>query len=439
MSNGLKYYQPNNNALREDIAVALVKLKGYSTVGYDLSIIQTMFTDWQSISSAAQPYVAVAVEQGLISGYDDGTFKGQQGITRAEASTLLWRAYQYGNDNKVYEPEVMEKEEFPEITPEPEEEKPEPITTPEPITEPDDYEEPIEDVDEPVEEEDPEPEYSWKIDTVASNVGFVEEKHYGSEGGVSYTYRLSAGKNSVLYTDGSSLYEANETGSEEIFSCDDLEWQGEPVSKKYTLSQSIQTYDYNYNDDCIYAIIKQNYGGEREYILMNVTNGDFLCLTEECGDIIGFYKDGRIETTDGVILTDGSVADNRLDNFRTLYMIYNNILYKYGCWSYEIGVDYYLSKFNLSTNSFDDIDMDTNQYFDTASSAAGSFYKDTSTGIVKLNLKGDSSDLLSYEEIRVDDSTSIPTNNLYGMCVDSDESIYFYDENYKSIRKIERL
>lgn len=101
--NGSSYYLPNTPALREDIAVALVKLKGYSTVGTDMTSITRMFSDSQSISGNAKIYVATAVENGLISGYDDGTFKGQNGITRAEAATLLWRAYQYGNQNKNYD------------------------------------------------------------------------------------------------------------------------------------------------------------------------------------------------------------------------------------------------------------------------------------------------------------------------------------------------
>lgn len=90
--NGSSYYLPNTPALREDIAVALVKLKGYSAVGTDMTAITRMFSDSQSISENAKIYVATAVENGLISGYDDGTFKGQNGITRAEAATLLWRA-----------------------------------------------------------------------------------------------------------------------------------------------------------------------------------------------------------------------------------------------------------------------------------------------------------------------------------------------------------
>lgn len=100
--NGSSYYLPNTPALREDIAVALVKLKGYSTTGADMTSLPRMFSDYQSISENAKIYVAAAIENGLISGYEDGTFKGQNSITRAEAATLLWRAYQYGNANKTY-------------------------------------------------------------------------------------------------------------------------------------------------------------------------------------------------------------------------------------------------------------------------------------------------------------------------------------------------
>lgn len=99
---GELYYCPDQYALREDIAVALVKLKGYSITGADESILKTMFTDWQSISADARGYVAAAVENGLISGYEDRTFRGQDSINRAEAATLLWRAYQYGNENKKF-------------------------------------------------------------------------------------------------------------------------------------------------------------------------------------------------------------------------------------------------------------------------------------------------------------------------------------------------
>lgn len=109
IADGKKYYKPEDKALREDIAVALVKLKGYDTSVYDESILKAMFIDWQSISEGARKYVSVAVENGLISGYEDNTFRGQASITRAEAATLLWRAYQYGNENKVFEKENFDE------------------------------------------------------------------------------------------------------------------------------------------------------------------------------------------------------------------------------------------------------------------------------------------------------------------------------------------
>ena len=100
-SGGQLYFKPSDGALREDMAVAVVMLKGYDTRLADLSMINTMFKDVDAISVSAQPYVALAVENGIISGYNDSTFRGQATITRAEAAAILWRAFQYGSDNKV--------------------------------------------------------------------------------------------------------------------------------------------------------------------------------------------------------------------------------------------------------------------------------------------------------------------------------------------------
>lgn len=98
---GAMTYKPTAGALREDIAVAVVKLRGYDTRLADLSLLATMFNDVDAISTAAQPYVALAVENKIISGYTDSTFRGQSTITRAEAAAILWRAFQYGSDEKV--------------------------------------------------------------------------------------------------------------------------------------------------------------------------------------------------------------------------------------------------------------------------------------------------------------------------------------------------
>ena len=93
-------YKPDQAAVREDVTVSMVRLKGYDTSNVDYSYLN-QFSDTASISNSLKAYVAVAVEKGLIDGFEDGTFRGQNTLTRAEAAALLWRAFQYGSDNKV--------------------------------------------------------------------------------------------------------------------------------------------------------------------------------------------------------------------------------------------------------------------------------------------------------------------------------------------------
>jgi len=92
-------YRPNQAATREDVTVAMVKLKGYDLSEVDYSVLSA-FKDVASISNSIKVYVAIAVEKGLINGFNDGTFRGQATLTRAQAATLLWRAFQFGSDNK---------------------------------------------------------------------------------------------------------------------------------------------------------------------------------------------------------------------------------------------------------------------------------------------------------------------------------------------------
>jgi hypothetical protein len=130
-------FRPNIPTLREDVTVALVKLKGYNADDADFSYI-AKFKDQDSISTNCKKYVAVAVETGLISGFEDGTFKGQNTLTRAEAATLLWRAFQKGNDDKVVDGIQLPAdgiEQTPEPTPTPEI-TPTPTPTPSPTLTP---------------------------------------------------------------------------------------------------------------------------------------------------------------------------------------------------------------------------------------------------------------------------------------------------------------
>ena len=90
---GLPTFHPTEYATREDIAVALVRMMGFTdSDASDKNYAGRKFYDGNSISPSLMPYVSIACERGLISGYPDGSFGPTQGITRAETVVLLNRA-----------------------------------------------------------------------------------------------------------------------------------------------------------------------------------------------------------------------------------------------------------------------------------------------------------------------------------------------------------
>ena len=96
---GEVYFKPNQAITREDVTVSLVKLKGYDLSELDYSNI-TQFKDFNTISNSMKQYISVAIANGLIEGFDDGTFRPHDTLTRAEAATLLCRAFRLGDVNK---------------------------------------------------------------------------------------------------------------------------------------------------------------------------------------------------------------------------------------------------------------------------------------------------------------------------------------------------
>ena len=84
------WYYPENDATREDVVLSLAKYKEYVT---DNTSALNDFADAASITDEAKPYVAAAVENGLVSGFDDGTLRLSSPVTRAEASVFICRAF----------------------------------------------------------------------------------------------------------------------------------------------------------------------------------------------------------------------------------------------------------------------------------------------------------------------------------------------------------
>ena len=90
---GKLFFRPNEAATREDIAVALVKMMGLSERDVkDPDYLENTFTDAATVSPGLRDFITVAAEYGLLTGYTDGTFRPQRGITRAEAVVLLSRS-----------------------------------------------------------------------------------------------------------------------------------------------------------------------------------------------------------------------------------------------------------------------------------------------------------------------------------------------------------
>lgn len=98
------YYKPNENAVREDIAVALVRLMGYDQSKSTNTSSIDRFKDKSDISKELRPYIAIAVDTDLIKGFNDNTFRPQAAITRAEAATLLYRAKEKLDETKIVFP-----------------------------------------------------------------------------------------------------------------------------------------------------------------------------------------------------------------------------------------------------------------------------------------------------------------------------------------------
>jgi len=80
--------RPGFGITREEVAKLVLKVKG---IEVDESL-ELNIPDPESVSDWAKGYVATAVKYGILKGYDDGTMKGNQIVTRAELSAIIVRA-----------------------------------------------------------------------------------------------------------------------------------------------------------------------------------------------------------------------------------------------------------------------------------------------------------------------------------------------------------
>jgi len=85
---GKYYFEPTADMLREDVAVSIVKAKGLENSIANMNILMG-FSDYLKITEGKRKYVAIAIENKLMSGNANGTFNPRGGLTRAEVSAVM--------------------------------------------------------------------------------------------------------------------------------------------------------------------------------------------------------------------------------------------------------------------------------------------------------------------------------------------------------------
>lgn len=88
----LGLFRPDDFVTRQEAAAVMAVTKKYDSVD-DPSELHSIFSDYQSIAPAYRYGVFGAVKNSIISGYNDGAFRPDAPLTRAEAVTLVFAAF----------------------------------------------------------------------------------------------------------------------------------------------------------------------------------------------------------------------------------------------------------------------------------------------------------------------------------------------------------
>lgn len=94
--------EPEKPMNRLDATVLLVKAKKWDAEARAKNTVKLPFKDENQIPAGSVGYVAVAVEKGLIQGFEDNTFRPNQPVTRAQMAALFDRVGDYLPDHDKY-------------------------------------------------------------------------------------------------------------------------------------------------------------------------------------------------------------------------------------------------------------------------------------------------------------------------------------------------
>ena len=103
-------FAPTANITRQDLCTILARF--LNVMQYDLPVLENKtFSDSKRIASYAKSAVQLCAETGLVSGYDDGTFRPKGKATRAQVATIIMRLDLALNGEPV-DPVPMPAQEF---------------------------------------------------------------------------------------------------------------------------------------------------------------------------------------------------------------------------------------------------------------------------------------------------------------------------------------
>lgn len=102
LNNGEYYFNPSSYAVREDMAVAVVKAVGLENETPDYTVLNK-FTDKDLISDNLRAYIAIAVKNGIMNGNGNGTFNPLGNLTRAEITALMYNVTEKVTNEKEIE------------------------------------------------------------------------------------------------------------------------------------------------------------------------------------------------------------------------------------------------------------------------------------------------------------------------------------------------
>ena len=82
-------FAPKEKITRQDAATLIYRLTEMTRSEYEFTMTEITFTDKDDIAEYAQVALKTLISMGVISGYEDGSFKPEQTITRAETAKMI--------------------------------------------------------------------------------------------------------------------------------------------------------------------------------------------------------------------------------------------------------------------------------------------------------------------------------------------------------------